>query len=82
MGLNIHRAKENKKVYLIISLIFNLGMLGFFKYFNFFADSVYEVLTAFGLGVSPVTLRIFLPVGISFYTFQTLSYTIDIYRKN
>jgi len=71
---------QRKKIYLIASLISNLGMLGVFKYFNFFADNVHAALTSFGLGLDPILLRIFLPVGISFYTFQTLSYTIDIYK--
>lgn len=74
------KTKKNKKIFLIISLVANLGMLGFFKYFNFFADNVHTILTMLGLQLSPWTLQIFLPVGISFYTFQTLSYTIDIYR--
>lgn len=67
---------------LAISLVTNLGILGFFKYFNFFADSAVELLQAIGLNASVVTLNVILPVGISFYTFQTLSYTIDIYKRN
>ena len=63
---------------LAISLIVNLGMLGLFKYFNFFIDSARPLLES--LGMSGETLEIILPVGISFYTFQTLSYTIDVYR--
>ena len=62
------------------SLVVNLGMLGFFKYFNFFVENVRTVLAALGIDVAPPTLEIVLPVGISFYTFQALSYTIDIYR--
>jgi D-alanyl-lipoteichoic acid acyltransferase DltB (MBOAT superfamily) len=62
------------------SLTVNLGALGFFKYWNFFADSAARVLEAFGLHASPLTLDVILPVGISFYTFQTLSYTVDVYR--
>lgn len=79
-GLGMVRFDGRKKLFLIISLICNLGMLGFFKYFNFFADSIHQAATSMGLNFSPITLKIFLPVGISFYTFQTLSYTIDIYR--
>ncbi len=63
-----------------LSIISNFGMLGFFKYFNFFAENVADVLAAVGLAVSPPMLRILLPVGISFYTFQAMSYTIDVYR--
>ena len=63
---------------LLVSLIVNLGVLGFFKYFNFFIDSASPALQAIGL--SGETLNIILPVGVSFYTFQTLSYTIDVYR--
>src|SRR5687768_14417938 len=69
-----------KKRYLIVSLVTNLGLLGAFKYFNFFADSFVQVLRALGFQPDVVTLNVILPVGISFYTFQTLSYTIDVYR--
>ena len=72
---------RRRKVLLGISLGVNLGVLGFFKYFDFFADSFASLLTALGFEVHAPTLRILLPVGISFYTFQTLSYTIDIYRR-
>ena len=63
------------------SVAVNLGILGFFKYFDFFAESAITALNAVGMDADPLTLRIILPVGISFYTFQTLSYTIDIYRR-
>lgn len=70
--------KKSKQKFLIsISLLINLGLLGFFKYYNFFIDSLVELL---GLYDSYSTLHVVLPVGISFYTFQTLSYTIDVYR--
>lgn len=76
---------ENKilrrKLYLWVSILINLGFLGFFKYFNFFVESFTEVFSFFGKEIQPNTLNIILPVGISFYTFQTLSYTIDVYRK-
>ena len=58
----------------------NLGALGFFKYFDFFAESLVEAAGELGYSLSLPTLRVVLPVGISFYTFQTLSYTIDVYR--
>jgi alginate O-acetyltransferase complex protein AlgI len=66
---------------LMISLVSNLGLLAFFKYYNFFADSAEHVLRTFGFTPDRLTLEIVLPVGISFYTFQSLSYTIDVYRR-
>lgn len=69
-----------RRVILLISLGANLGILGAFKYFDFFAASAAELLSAIGLPLEPRLLNLVLPVGISFYTFQTLSYTIDIYR--
>ena len=70
-----------RKALLLTSIAVNLGMLGFFKYYNFFVDSFRSAFTLFGKELQVGTLEIVLPVGISFYTFQTLSYTIDIYRK-
>lgn len=64
-----------------VSLVVNLGILGFFKYWNFFVDSAAVLVDQLGIRLPAMTLEIVLPVGISFYTFQTLSYTIDIYRK-
>lgn len=69
---------RSKRFWLMASLCVNLGVLGFFKYFNFFIDSAAPLLESIGWDVR--TLDIVLPVGISFYTFQTLSYTIDVYR--
>ena len=66
--------------WLWLSVTVNLGILGFFKYFNFFVGSFAELLGTFGLDTPRYTLEIILPVGISFYTFQTMSYTIDVYR--
>ena len=84
-GRQIERHQDNRqigKIYLWISLGFNLGVLGLFKYFNFFVDSFYLVLDRIAIApADPVFINILLPVGISFYTFQTLSYTIDIYRQ-
>ena len=82
-GLKIYNAtQENyRKVFLFISLFFNLSFLSIFKYFNFFSTNFQSLLALFGLHSSILTLNIILPVGISFYTFQTLSYSIDIYRK-
>jgi len=74
--------KESKrKILLTASLVVNLGLLGFFKYYNFFLDNLETAFTFFGTSIDPDRLTIILPVGISFYTFQTLSYSIDIYRK-
>jgi len=81
-GIKIHEAQDQrrKKLFLFCSLFCNLGVLGIFKYFNFFALSLQELLNSIGVPLKPVTLHIILPVGISFYTFKTLSYTIDMYR--
>ena len=70
-----------RKVFLWTSIIVNLGFLGFFKYYNFFVDNFTSAFTFFGSDIQVNTLNIILPVGISFYTFQTLSYTIDVYRR-
>ena len=70
-----------RKLLLFTSLFINLGLLGFFKYFNFFIDNFSTAFSLMGYKLSPSRLNIILPVGISFYTFQTLSYTIDVYRK-
>ena len=70
-----------RRALLIVSLGFNLTLLGFFKYFNFFADSLHDVFGALGWQVDVFTLRVLLPVGISFYTFVTMSYVIDVYRR-
>jgi D-alanyl-lipoteichoic acid acyltransferase DltB (MBOAT superfamily) len=72
--------QPRKKALLVTSLIINLGILGFFKYYNFFTDSFIALFAMGGIELEPSTLVILLPVGISFYTFQTISYTIDIYR--
>lgn len=72
---------SKRKLFLGISLIGNLGMLGFFKYYNFFVQSWIDAWSSIGVTVEATTLNIILPVGISFYTFQTLSYTIDVYRN-
>jgi len=69
-----------RKRYLLISLSTNLGLLGFFKYCDFFVDSLHDLGALFGLELPVPALRVILPIGISFYTFQALSYTIDVYR--
>lgn len=70
---------RKRKILLFISVLVNLGLLGVFKYYNFFISSFADVLTPFGFKTG--SLEIILPIGISFYTFQTMSYTIDVYRK-
>lgn len=72
---------KRRKILLGVSLVVNLGILGFFKYFNFFIESAIVALGSIGIQAHASTLQLILPVGISFYTFQTLSYSIDIYRK-
>lgn len=72
---------KKRKGLLLISLFVNLGFLGFFKYYNFFVDSFVDTFRLFGAELNRSSLNIILPVGISFYTFQTLSYTLDIYYR-
>ncbi len=81
-GLSIASAKQlkSKRIILILSLFCNLGLLCFFKYFNFFIESLDDLFQLLGLSFSISTMQIILPLGISFYTFQTMSYSIDIYR--
>jgi alginate O-acetyltransferase complex protein AlgI len=79
-ALGIERFPQRAKAFLLASLAFNLSLLGFFKYFNFFIENVFSLGKSLGWQFEPFLLQIVLPVGISFYTFQTLSYTIDVYR--
>jgi len=72
---------KKRKMLLLMSILVNLGFLGFFKYYNFFLDNFVSAFSFFGNEINANSLNIILPVGISFYTFQTLSYTIDVYRK-
>ena len=84
VGLKIYHSQDDKhrKFYLWISILFNLGLLSFFKYCNFFINSWIDFLGSFGYEQSSVwALNVILPVGISFYTFQTMSYSLDIYYK-
>jgi len=71
---------QTKKLYLALSIFSNLTILGFFKYYNFFTLSAKVALQSIGFTTSPILLEFALPLGISFYTFQTMSYTIDVYR--
>ena len=75
---------QKRKQFLALNAIANLSILGFFKYYNFFSDSFVSLLQLMGLGMTgkySLELNVILPVGISFYTFQTMSYAIDVYRK-
>lgn len=82
VGSRLSRVSDARarKLLLAVSLTANLGILGVFKYFDFFAQSLVDLFASVGVQASPLALGVILPVGISFYTFQTLSYTIDVYR--
>src|SRR5437764_1881421 len=80
LAMGHERDRPHRRKWLLVSLVSNLGVLGFFKYFNFFSAQLAHLLTTFGLTTDPILLRVILPLGISFYTFQALSYTIDVYR--
>ena len=83
LGISINKIEERKKrkVLLWVSLAFNLSLLGVFKYYNFFIENWVNAWSQVGVEMNKSSLNIILPVGISFYTFQTLSYTIDVFRK-
>jgi D-alanyl-lipoteichoic acid acyltransferase DltB (MBOAT superfamily) len=83
VGLKLEKYEDRKTrmLLLLISVFINLGFLGVFKYFNFFIDNFVSAFSFLGFQMHKTTLSIVLPVGISFYTFQTLSYSIDVYRK-
>ena len=72
---------RHRRALLVVSLVVNLGVLGFFKYFDFFVDAAADLLGVVGLAPATPVVDVLLPVGISFYTFQSLSYTIDVYRR-
>ena len=80
--LSQENQKSKRRLLLLTSVLVNLGFLGLFKYYNFFLDNFTNAFTVLGYNFDGHSLSIILPVGISFYTFQTLSYTIDVYRKN
>ena len=84
LAIWIDREQDHRRRHVLISLscIVNFGILGFFKYFNFFLGSATKLLDILGLSVPLPALQIILPVGISFYTFQTMNYTLDVYRKD
>jgi len=80
-SLNLAEKPGHRKFLLALSILINLGILGFFKYFNFFAESFVSAFSLFGKSFEVNRLELLLPVGISFYTFQTMSYSIDVYLK-
>jgi D-alanyl-lipoteichoic acid acyltransferase DltB (MBOAT superfamily) len=83
VGLAIHRSDKpgTRRALLAVGLCVGLGVLAFFKYFNFFVDSLAILLSTAGIDINTTSFIFILPAGISFYTFQTLSYTIDVYRR-
>jgi D-alanyl-lipoteichoic acid acyltransferase DltB (MBOAT superfamily) len=83
-GLAVARIEDSgkRKLFVALSMALNLGMLGYFKYFNFFAESLQAALARSGVNVALAHLDVVLPIGISFYTFQSMSYVIDVYRKH
>lgn len=81
LKLKSENNKTKRKTLLWTSILVNLGFLGYFKYYNFFIDNFVAAFSFFGSEIKPNSLNIILPVGISFYTFQTLSYTIDVYKR-
>ena len=81
LKLESEHCQRRRKLWVTLSLVGNLSVLFFFKYFDFFIESFSQFLALFSVEAEPLYLNIILPIGISFYTFQTLSYTIDLYRK-
>ncbi len=79
--LEMHKNPGTRKRFFVSAVLVNLAILGYFKYAAFFVQSFIAMLAGFGFRVEPVSLQIVLPVGISFFTFQTLSYTIDVYKR-
>ena len=81
LALSRQSSAKNRKILLFTSILVNIGFLGFFKYYNFFLENFVAAFSFFGSEIGVSSLNIVLPVGISFYTFQTLSYTIDVYNR-
>lgn len=83
VGIQLDKVDDRfrRKGLLVLSLLVNIGFLGFFKYYNFFLDNFITAFTFMGMPIKANSLNIILPVGISFYTFQTMSYSIDVYRR-
>ncbi len=81
LGIAAAHSQNRRRAWMLASVVGNLGVLGFFKYWNFFQENAAVLLNAIGLAPSSFTLTVLLPVGISFYTFQTMSYTLDVYAR-
>ncbi|WP_159090804.1 MBOAT family O-acyltransferase [Aquimarina aquimarini] len=83
LGIKIYKVPQERKktIFLYIGILFNLGMLVYFKYFNFFYESFFDLLSLFGVASSHSILVILLPLGISFFTFQVLGYLVDVYNE-
>ena len=75
------KIKVRKRLVMTLALVLNFGILAFLKYYNFFAGSLNDVLGSFSIDFSAPTLNLFLPLGISFYTFQSMGYIVDVYRE-
>jgi alginate O-acetyltransferase complex protein AlgI len=82
LSIDLNKSLGKRKLLLILGLVINIGVLCLFKYFNFFIDSFSDFISLFGYTIPKSSMRIILPLGISFYTFLSLSYIIDIYKKN
>jgi D-alanyl-lipoteichoic acid acyltransferase DltB (MBOAT superfamily) len=82
VGINEARSRAAKRTWCTVGVIGNVAVLGYFKYYNFFVDSVVNGFGELGLTVSPPLLQVILPIGVSFFTFQAMSYVIDAYRDN
>jgi alginate O-acetyltransferase complex protein AlgI len=80
-GMEVSTSRGLRKLFLSISLVANLGLLCYFKYANFFLQSLAEALQAVGYAAVPPVLSVILPIGISFYTFEAINYTVDVYRR-
>ena len=76
-----NKQKVKKRWIMALCLILNFGILAFLKYYNFFSGSLNDILGSFGIDFSVPTLKLFLPLGISFYTFQSMGYIVDVYRE-
>jgi alginate O-acetyltransferase complex protein AlgI len=81
IGLDKTERPEHRRLLILLSIVVNLGVLGFFKYYNFFVSSFIDAFAGIGVHLEAPTLKVILPVGISFYTFQALTYTIAVYRR-
>lgn len=82
IGIQMLKRKPHKKLVLIVSALINFGLLGYFKYFNFFIESFVNAFSFLGMHIQTHSLQIILPVGISFFTFQAMGYVIDVYRSD